>query len=431
MSENTSKKTFALSAAGISALLVAAFALLSGGDITSIRTTLGAGTSSYSDPTTTIGDLVTRGDAGVTRIAIGADASVLTSVAGRAQWAAPASSSPTTTRGDLIRRGASADERLALGTSGYVLTAGATDPAWAAPAVTASQITDSTSTGRSLLTAATAKDARDALGTATTGVDTSRPTAAASLIGQVYTATDTGASYRCESDGAGGTRWRNVASNELDNVALNCTSSARQHISETTHAPIQTGTIVVFFGTVSRPGSVAAMLGNFSGGGWQLEMGNNAGDRGLLSLYRGGLSITRQELTGATVTGSLSTLHAIAIAVTNASIRWSFDGGAVQTGSATTGTATGTAAWWVCGGAVTQLYQAVRVVAEEASDADLVTLSDATARAAHRIPAVSSAPTILLDWHASRIPSGSLGSVISGAQADRAYSATGTRLVTL
>lgn len=358
-----------------------------------------------------------------------------------ARSAIAAAYDPTTRHGELaVRVDAGGADVTALapidpGTPTQVLTVSDSGvPVWRDPSggtVTASQISDSTTTGRSLLTAATAKDARDALGTATTGVDTSRPTAAASLIGQVYTATDTGASYRCESDGAGGTRWRNVASNELDNVALNCTSSARQHISETTHAPIQTGTIVVFFGTVSTPGSVAAMLGNFSGGGWQLEMGNNAGDRGLLSLYRGGLSITRQELTGATVTGSLSTLHAIAIAVTNASIRWSFDGGAVQTGSATTGTATGTAAWWVCGGAVTQLYQAVRVVAEEASNADLVTLSDATARAAHRIPAVSSAPTILLDWHASRIPSGSLGSVISGAQADRAYSATGTRLVTL
>lgn len=83
--------TGTLTVGGLAALLVAAFALLSGGDITSIRTTLGAGTSSYTDPTTTIGDLVTRGDAGVTRIAIGADASVLTSVAGRAVWAVPAS----------------------------------------------------------------------------------------------------------------------------------------------------------------------------------------------------------------------------------------------------------------------------------------------------------------------------------------------------
>jgi len=161
MADNTIQKR--VGAAAVATLLVAAFALLSGGDITSIRTTLGAGTSSYSDPTTTIGDLVTRGDAGVTRIAIGADGGVLTSVAGRAVWAAAGGSSPTTTRGDLIRRGASADERVALGTTGYVLTAGATDPAWAAPSVTAAQISDGTSTGRSVLTAATPAAGRSAL----------------------------------------------------------------------------------------------------------------------------------------------------------------------------------------------------------------------------------------------------------------------------
>jgi len=62
--------------------------------------------------------------------------------------------SPTTTRGDMIRRGAAADERVALGAPGSVWTAGATDPGWSAPSVTAAQISDSTSTGRSLLTAA-------------------------------------------------------------------------------------------------------------------------------------------------------------------------------------------------------------------------------------------------------------------------------------
>lgn len=40
-------------------------------------------------------------------------------------------SSPTTTRGDLISRGAAADQRLAIGTSGYALISTGTDPAWA------------------------------------------------------------------------------------------------------------------------------------------------------------------------------------------------------------------------------------------------------------------------------------------------------------
>lgn len=71
--------------------------------------------------------------------------------------------SPTAARGDLIRRGAATDERVALGTQGHVLTAGASDPEWSAPAVTSSQITDSTSSGRSLLTAAGAAAARAVL----------------------------------------------------------------------------------------------------------------------------------------------------------------------------------------------------------------------------------------------------------------------------
>ena len=131
------------------------------------------------------------------------------------------------------------------------------------------------------------------------------------------------------------------------------------------------------------------------------------------------------------MTGALNTGHAVAIAVTNASIKWSFDGGAVQTGSATTGTATGTLAWWICYSATTIYYQAVRILGEEASNADLQTLSGSSTISARRIPAVSSATTILIDWHASRVVQGALGSTIAGSQADRLYSTTGTRLVTL
>lgn len=370
-------------------------------------------------------------------------ASVYTaSTAQSAREAISAAHDPTTRHGELaVRVDAGGADVTALaavspGTPTQVLTVDdAGVPTWRAPAsgsITASQISDSTSTGRAVLTAATAKDARDALGTAATGVDTSRPTAATSLIGQVYTATDTGASYRCESDGAGGARWRNVSTGNLDSVAFNCNSSSRQQISETTHAPLTTATLVVIFAATGTPGGVSAMLGNFNSGGWQLEIGNNAGDRGLLSLYRSGLTAARQELTGATVTGALNTGHAVAIAVTNASIKWSFDGGAVQTGSATTGTATGAGlAWWICYSATTIYYQAVRILGEEASNADLQTLSGSSTISARRIPAVSSATTILIDWHASRVVQGALGSTIAGSQADRLYSTTGTRLVTL
>ena len=72
-----------IGAAAVAAVLLAAISLVGG---SAIRTAIGA--SSYADPITTIGDLATGGDAGTTRIPVGADGSVLTSLGGRAQWAA-------------------------------------------------------------------------------------------------------------------------------------------------------------------------------------------------------------------------------------------------------------------------------------------------------------------------------------------------------
>ena len=77
-----------ITAAAVAAVLLAAISLVGG---SAIRAAIGA--SSYTDPITTIGDLATGGDAGTTRLAVGADGSVLTSLGGRAQWAAAASGS--------------------------------------------------------------------------------------------------------------------------------------------------------------------------------------------------------------------------------------------------------------------------------------------------------------------------------------------------
>ena len=46
------------------------------------------------------------------------------------------------------------------------------------------------------------------------------------------------------------------------------------------------------------------MLGNFNSGGWQLEIGNNAGDRGLLGLYRSEAHCGATGTPGRHVTGA-------------------------------------------------------------------------------------------------------------------------------
>ncbi len=48
----------------------------------------------------------------------------------RTSWPAFDALAPTTTRGDIITRGASANGRLAVGTSGYHLSSDGTDPSW-------------------------------------------------------------------------------------------------------------------------------------------------------------------------------------------------------------------------------------------------------------------------------------------------------------
>lgn len=69
--------------------------------------------------TTTIGDLVTHGDAGTTRLAIGADGSVLTSLGGRAQWAAAGGGGPAAGSGVYASRPGT----CAIGDS-YTVTSG-------------------------------------------------------------------------------------------------------------------------------------------------------------------------------------------------------------------------------------------------------------------------------------------------------------------
>jgi hypothetical protein len=252
----------------------------------------------------------------------------------------------------------------------------------------------------------------------TSGVDTSRPTASTGIIGSIYTATDvTGGVYLCESDGAGGARWRNVISGLLDSTRV--AGATTNPIGVTARATPSTGTIVCFFGASATPGSVQALMGTFISAGWMLGIGNSAGDRGLLSLYRDGQGWT--NLTGATITGALNTLHALAISCTPTTLRWSLDGGAVGSASVS-GTITGSAPFYIAAGgsaATAAWITAGRVLTTAVGDADLQALTGSAARAAFRIPAVS-ATTIAIDYHAARAFPG-LAAAISGTQPDWMY----------
>ena len=256
------------------------------------------------------------------------------------------------------------------------------------------------------------------------GVDTSRPAPTTGIIGSIYTATDSGQVYLCESDGAGGARWRNLLTGHLDNVALRVAAAATTQTGTTSRAAPTTATIVIYTRIATLPSGISQHgTGNFSGG-FQLEIGNSAGDRGLFSLYRTGSSPTRTDLTGATFTGGLNTVHGLALRMTASALRWSWDGGAVGS-AALTGTPSGSGLPWV--GAPSSFHAhdvvAVRWLAEAVTDAELQTLSGSAAVATRRIPAIA-ATTILLDWHASWMTSGTTASRFAGSYAEAASGTT-------
>lgn len=84
-------------------------------------------------PITTKGDVIAgSGSNTASRLAVGADNTVLMADSAQAtglKWGSVAAT-VTTTRGDLIARGAAADGRLAIGTVGKFLRSDGTDPGW-------------------------------------------------------------------------------------------------------------------------------------------------------------------------------------------------------------------------------------------------------------------------------------------------------------
>lgn len=288
--------------------------------------------------------------------------------------------SPTTTRGDLIVRGASADQRLALGATGSVVTSDGTDAVWGA--------------------------------LATAGVDGARPAAARALLGRVYSATDTGVRYLCESDGSGGARW--VVSGARGQEGRDTTAVLLGGSRADTSVTIVGTTMLSYalvFAMRSAPSAVQVLLTinpNTGTDGTQLDIGRDSGDRYLLGVYRYGLGTPQVYLTGATISGSPTTLHCIAITLDGVTVRYSLDGAAVQTATGVSGTAAvGTASLRLgqsgSGSAAADAWMTSAVAWSTAvGDADLAIVSGA-ARAAGstpgRIPAVSGA-TEIVRWHA-------------------------------
>ena len=328
--------------------------------------------------------------------------------AGDARSTLGAAATVTTTRGDLIRRGATADERVALGTSGHVLTSNGTDAVWAAPAGS----------------------------TPTAGLDGARPTA---TLGALYTATDTGVRYLCESNGSGGARWAVVGArgNEgRDTTAVYFDGSSTYADTSVT---IVGSTIVSFaavFAMHTAPSGQQVILTvnpNTGTDGLYLSIGRDAGDRYLIDVYRFGFSTPLTYLTGATISGSPATLHCVAVTLEANAVRFSLDGAAVQsesngTGSAAVGTAALRLGRGSAGGYLTGWMTTAVLWSTAVGDSDLVAVSGA-ARAAGstpgRIPAVSGA-TEIVRWHAGwqRAPlltepllSGSLGGSLTWSAA--------------
>lgn len=314
-----------------------------------------------------------------------------------------------------------------------------------ASSVTASQISDASASGVSVLTG-TAAQGRTALGTDASsatrtptahksshatggsdvlspadigaasfasGLDAARPAASAGLVGQVYYATNTCIDYRCISALA----WRVVGARgavegfDTSAVALSGTTG-------TGSVNITAGGVASIVCTFAMPSSPSGVQIIASGGEWQLEIGNNSGDRYQLSLNRAGFGTARVTL--GTVSGSPTTLHTVAITFSGTTTRYSQDGGAVQTASHVSGSASGNTPLKFSSGGFPTVAQvtSLTLFSTGLSDADLVVAS--AAYATGRIPTVTG--TLYSQWHAGWYTAGALTQqmqvgVLTGAMA--------------
>lgn len=178
----------------------------------------------------------------------------------------------------------------------------------------------------------------------------SRDSVVGAALGSMLTGEPAGTTI--VADGAGGIDTRFVPTEAIAlGTAYNAGTSTAAYLDvpgTPTAAPtLAAGTsLAVLFRPVSTPGGAQIIAHHDDGWatrGWHLYAGYEAGDRSHLSLYLAGLTGTGTAgtvaLTAATFAGELNTPHVLAVAfLVDGTIRYSWDGDAVQTIAAPTGT---------------------------------------------------------------------------------------------
>ena len=270
-----------------------------------------------------------------------------------------------TTRGDLVRAGVSGvAERLALGTSSYVLTSDGTDA----------------------VKAAGGGGGGDATSIQGVAVDATAPT-----LGQVLTYD--GSEYIPTTPGGGTPTWLALYGGSAFYMGGESTTGwlAADYVTASAAAAVPAfgpgqSLVVCLFPNATPTGVEMIAAHNSAGGsrGWYIAVGGNAGARRQVRLYLAGLASSAEvALTGSDWTNGSAYVIAICIKA-DKSVRYSVNGGAVQTLAALTGTYTvpTSADTFDVGSTrayspsfyplVSALIGEVRTYSTEISDADLV-----------------------------------------------------------
>jgi hypothetical protein len=363
------------------------------------------------NPMTTLGDVITGGVSGAQqRLGIGSAGQVLTVSGGAPSWAAPAFVSPMTTVGDLIVGGVSgAAGRLGIGTVGQVLTVSGGTATWQ----TSTALTNPMTTAGDMLYAnAGGTPLRLGVGTA----------------GQVLTVSGGIPAWVAPSGGVAG--WLNL----YNATAFYMGGESATGWAAIDYATASAASAVPAFGpgqsivaclfpnaTPTGIEMVASHASGASNRGWVLDFGRNAGARRQCGLYLFGMnSSTGVQLTGSDFTVGVAYVIAIVVKA-DKSVRYSVNGGAVQTIAALAGTyiPPTSADTYNVGSPrefspttyplVSALIGEVRTYSTELSDADLV--AACAGRTTGTIPSVASG-TVSTDF----LPSDFCGGIRVKAQ---------------